>query len=124
MKNKFKSILSTIDLINTLSGGLSEAFVSYREQADGREIRIRVPGVRKELLNVEIWDNQLKVYYHISMDSSGKHLLLPKEVISQTLPYFIEITAIEASYHGNELIITLPYNELSNGYNWNVPIAE
>lgn len=124
MKNKFKKILSTVDLLNTLSGGVSEPFLSYREQAGGRELRIRVPGVRKELLNVEIRDNQLNVYYQFPMETSGKQVFLPKEVVSQTLPYFIEIPAIEASYKGNELIIILPYNELSNGYNRKLPIAE
>lgn len=115
MNNKFKNILSTVDLLNTLSGGVSEPYLSYREQAGGREIRIRVPGVRKELLNVEIRDNQLNVFYHIPMETSGKQVFLPKEVVSQTLPHFIEIPAIEASYQGNDLVISLPYNELSNG---------
>lgn len=124
MNNKFKNILSTVDLLNTLSGGVSEPYLSYREQAGGREIRIRVPGVRKELLNVEIRDNQLNVFYHIPMETSGKQVFLPKEVVSQTLPYFIEIPAIEASYQGNELVVTLPFNELSDGYNRKVPIVE
>lgn len=124
MNKRLKSILSTVDLLNTLSGGVSEPYLSYREETGGRQLRIRVPGVSKELLNVEIRDNQLTVYYHISMETSGKQEFFPKEVVSQTLPYFIEIPAIEAGYQGNELVITLPYNELSNGYNRNVPIAE
>ena len=124
MNNKFRSILSTVDLLNTLSGGVSKPYLSYREQAGSRELRIRVPGVSKELLQVEIRDNELNVYYHMPVQTSGKRVFLPKEVVSQTLPYFIEIPAIEASYQDNELVITLPYNELSNGYNRKVRIAE
>jgi HSP20 family molecular chaperone IbpA len=124
MKNKFKSLLTTVDLLNTLNGGVSEPYLSYREDAEGREVRVRVPGVSKELLQVEINNNQLSVYYHIPMETSGKQVFLPKEVINQTLPYFIEIPGIQATYEENELVVRLPFNELSNGYNRKVPIGE
>lgn len=124
MSNKFKHLLQTVDLLNTLNGGVSEPYVSYRERPDGRQLRVRIPGVSKEMLQVEIQDNQLNVFYHIPMETSGKQVFLPKEVIRQTLPYFIEIPAIQATYEGNELVVDLPYNELSNGYNRKVPIVE
>ena len=89
MKNKFKHLLSTVDLLNTLNGGVSEPYVSFRERPDGRELRVRVPGVSKELLQVEIHDNQLSVYYHFPMITSGKKVFLPKEVTKQTLPFFL-----------------------------------
>lgn len=124
MNNKFKHLLTTVDLLNTLNGGVSEPYVSYRERPDGRQVRIRVPGVSKEMLQVEIQNNELNVFYHIPMESSGKKVYLPKEVMRQTLPYFIEIPAIQATYEDNELVVDLPYNELSNGYNRKVPITE
>lgn len=124
MKNKFKHLLSTVDLLNTLNGGVSEPYLSFRERPDGRELRVRVPGVGKEMLQVEIHENQLTVLYHIPMETSGKKVFLPKEVVKQTLPYFIEITGIQATYEENELVINLPFNELSNGYRRMIPIVE
>jgi HSP20 family molecular chaperone IbpA len=124
MTNKFKHLLTTVDLLNTLNGGVSEPYVSFRDEPAGRELRVRVPGVSKEMLQVEINDNQLSVFYHIPMQTSGKQVYLPKEVIKQTLPYFIEIKGINASYEDNELVVKLPYNELSNGYNRKVPIVD
>lgn len=122
MKNKYNNILTTVDLLNTLNGGISEPYISYREDSNGREVRIRVPGVSKELLQVEVRDNQLSVFYHIPIETSGKQVFLPKEVVNQTLPFFIEIKGIHASYEDNELVVKLPFNELSNGYNRKVPI--
>lgn len=122
MNNKFKHLLTTVDLLNTLNGGVSEPYVSFREHSDGREMRVRVPGVSKEMLQVEINNNQLSVFYHIPMESSGKKVYLPKEVVNQTLPYFIEIKGIHAIYEENELVVKLPFNELSSGYNRKVPI--
>ncbi len=124
MNKQFKHLLTTVDLLNTLNGGVSEPYLSYHDRPDGRELRIRVPGVRKEMLQVEINNNQLVVSYHIPMESAGQPLLFPKEVIRQTLPYFVEIPAIQATYEDNELVVMLPYNELSNGYNRKVPIVE
>lgn len=123
MKNKFRHLLTTVDLLNTLNGGVSEPQLSYKDRPDGREVRIRVPGVRKELLQVEIHDNKLSVYYHIPMETEGKKVFLPKEVINQTLPYFVEIPGIQATFDENELVVNLPYNELSNGYNRKVEIG-
>ena len=124
MKNKFKHLLTTVDLLNTLNGGVSEPYVSFRESPDGRELRVRVPGVSKEMLQVEIQDNLLSIVYYIPMEVSGKEVFLPKEVIKQTLPYFIEIPGIHASYDDQELVVKLPFNELSNGYRRKVPIAD
>lgn len=124
MNNKFKHLLTTVDLLNTLNGGVSEPYLSYREHPGGREVRVRIPGVSREMLQVEIQNNQLSVFYHIPMETSGRQVFLPKEVLKQTLPYFIEITGIHASYESNELVIKLPFNELSNGYKRKVPIAE
>lgn len=122
MKDKYNNILTTVDLLNTLNGGISEPYISYREDSNGREVRIRVPGVSKELLQVEVRANQLSVFYHIPIETSGKQVFLPKEVVNQTLPFFIEIQGIHASYEDNELVVKLPFNELSNGYNRKVPI--
>ena len=124
MNNKFKHLLTTVDLLNTLNGGVSEPYLSFRERPDGRELRVRVPGVGKEMLQVEIHENQLTVLYHIPMETSGKKVFLPKEVVKQTLPYFIEITGIQATYEENELVVKLPFNELSNGYRRQVPIVD
>lgn len=124
MKKSFKNLLTTVDLLNTLNGGVSEPYLSFRELEDGRQLRIRVPGVSKEMLQVEIHNNQLNVYYHIPMETSGKQVFVPKEVVNQALPFFIEIPAIQASFEENELVINLPFNELSNGYTRKVPIAD
>lgn len=122
--NKFKHLLTTVDLLNTLNGGVSEPYVSFREVASGRELRVRVPGVNREMLQVEINENNLSVYYLIPMASSGKELLLPKEVTKQVIPYFIEISGIHATYEANELVVKLPFNELTSGYNRKIPIVE
>lgn len=72
MNNKFKHLLTTVDVLNTLNGGVTQPYLSFREEPTGRELRVRVPGVSKEMLQVEIKDNQLIVFYNIPMETSGK----------------------------------------------------
>ncbi|MEK6781673.1 MAG: Hsp20/alpha crystallin family protein [Bacteroidota bacterium] len=122
MMTKFKDLITSVDMLNTLHGGLSEPVLSILDSSVGREIHIRVPGVKKEALQVEIVNNQLSIYYLIPMYSAGKLMHMPQIVYMQAIPYFIEASKIEATFEDNELVVRLPFNELSNGYNRKIKI--
>ena len=119
---KFKDLLTSVDVLNSLHGGVSEPFLSVKENAEGREMRVRVPGVDKEALQVEIINNQLSVFYFIPILSSEKLVQMPQVVYNQPIPYFVEVSKIRATYTENELVVDLPFNELSNGYNRKIKI--
>jgi len=120
----FNDLMTSVDVLNTMHGGVSEPFISFREQPNGREIRVRVPGIIKEAMKAEINNNELFVYYLIPVSSSGKLIQLPQVVYNQKIPYFIEVNGIKATYEENELVVRLPFNELSNGYNRKIEIGE
>jgi HSP20 family molecular chaperone IbpA len=124
MKMKFKDLVTSVDMLNTLHGGISEPFLSIVEVASGREMHVRVPGLKKEALQVEIVNNQLSVFYLIPMTSAGKPMYMPQVVYNQAIPYFIDASKIEATYENNELVVRLPFNELSNGYNRKIRIGK
>jgi len=116
--------MTSVDVLNTMHGGVSEPFISFREQPNGREIRVRVPGIIREAMQAEINNNELFVYYLIPVSSSGKLVHLPQVVYSQKIPYFVEVNGIKATYEENELVVRLPFNELSNGYNRKIEIGK
>ncbi len=120
----FNDLMTSVDVLNTMHGGVSEPFISFREQPNGREIRVRVPGIIREAMQAEINNNELFVYYLIPVSSSGKLVHLPQVVYSQKIPYFIEVNGIKATYEENELVVRLPFNELSNGYNRKIEIGK
>jgi HSP20 family molecular chaperone IbpA len=120
----FNDLMTSVDVLNTIHGGVSEPFISFREQPNGREIHVRVPGIIKEAMQAEINNNELFVYYLIPVSSSGKLVHLPQVVYSQKIPYFIEVNGIKATYEENELVVRLPFNELSNGYNRKIEIGK
>ena len=120
----FNDLMTSVDVLNTMHGGVSEPFISFREQPNGREIHVRVPGIIKEAMKAEINNNELFVYYLIPVSSSGKLIQLPQVVYNQKIPYFIEVNGIKATYEENELVVRLPFNELSNGYNRKIEIGK
>jgi HSP20 family molecular chaperone IbpA len=124
MKKKFQDLLTSVDVLNTLHGGISEPVVTLRQQVAGREVHVRVPGISRDSMQVEIHNNVLSVFYLIPIESAGKQINMPVVVYNKTIPYFIDISGIKADFEENELIVQLPYNELSSGYNRKIQIGE
>ena len=124
MENRF-DILTSLDVLNTLHGGISEPQVKLRQHEQFREIRIRVPSIDPELIEVEINNNILFVYYYVvNINSAGKNIRLPYTIYNRPLPYYIEISKINSAVQGNELVITLPFNSLANGYHKKIKTSE
>ncbi|SKC78754.1 Hsp20/alpha crystallin family protein [Ohtaekwangia koreensis] len=121
---KFQDLLTSVDVLNTLHGGISEPVLSLRQQSSGREVRVRVPGIDKETLQVEVHNNMLSVFYLIPIDTAGKVINMPLVVYNKAIPYFIDISAIKAVFEADELVVQLPYNKLSSGYNKKIQIGE
>jgi hypothetical protein len=122
MISNFQDLLTSVDVLNTLHGGVSEAVISHSEQASGRVVRVRVPGIDRESLHVEIHNNELSIFYFIPIESMGKTIQMPQVVYKQVIPYFIERGGIRAVYEDPELIVNLPFNKLSEGSNQRLKI--
>jgi HSP20 family molecular chaperone IbpA len=124
MIKAFKDLLTSIDVLNTVNGGVSEPYLSLREEANGHEIRVRIPGVSQKAIQVEVKHNELAVFYLIPVTSSGELIFMPQIVYKQVIPHFIEVTGIKAVYKENELIVKLPFNKQSDDYNRKIEISE
>lgn len=124
MNKKFKDLLTSIDVLNTINGGVSEPYMSFTKNADGHEMRVRVPGIGKESMQVEINNHELSVYYLLPLEVSGQLLQMPQVVYKQMIPYYIEAGGIKATYDHNELVVKLPFNEESNDNHRKIEIDE
>ena len=116
MISNFQDLLTSVDVLNTINGGVSEPIISHRERTSGREMRVRVPGIERDALRVEIHNNQLSIFYFVPVESMGKLIEMPQVIYKKAIPYFIEVTGIKATYENRELVVTLPFNRLSKGY--------
>jgi HSP20 family molecular chaperone IbpA len=116
-------ILQTIDIANTLQGGISEPVIKFARFPEYRQIEVRVPGVGEENMHVKINNNQLMIFYTHQIESRGQVIAVPHVVYNKPIPYFIDVNKINATFLDNVLTVQLPYNELANGYHRDIPIA-
>lgn len=74
-------------------------------------------------MHVKITNNQLTVYFEHTVESRSEVVYVPQVVCNKQIPYFVDTKNIRAQYHEGILIIQLPFNELTNGYNRDIPIG-
>ena len=123
MENRL-DLLTSVDVLNTLHGGVSEPQVSVNQLDNSREVRIKVPSIDPESIQVEINDNSLFVYYVMNINSAGKNIRLPYTIYNRKLPYFIDLGKINSAVEGRQLVITLPFNALADGYHRKIKTRE
>lgn len=123
-KENYLDLITSIDVLNTLNGGVSEPQLNLEHHDDCREIRLRVPGISLEDIRVEIHNNNLSIFYLINILCSDRLIPLPRFVYNRNVPYYIDINKINARLEEEELIVNLPYNRLANGYHKDIRFRE
>ncbi len=123
-KNLHMNLISSVDVMNTLNGGRTEPVVKLRQHTNSREVRVKVPGVDPEKIEVEVNDNRVVIFYTMNVEAGGKPVEIPYSVYNRQQPYFIDVSRIVAQVEGDELVVTLPFNQLANGYHKRVKTRE
>jgi len=122
--NKFLDLLTSVDVLNTLNGGISEPQLSYHRHEHAREIRLYVPGIAIEEVRVEVHNNTLSIFYFIPVTANGEMIQMPQLIYSKVIPYYIDISKINSHGEANELVVMLPYNKLAKGYHRQIKLDE
>ncbi len=115
-RNHYLDLLASVDVMNTLNGGRVEPIVLLRQRKNFREVRVRVPGIDPTVIEVEVNNNQVTIYYVSTILSGDKLLKFPFTVYNRQQPYYIALDKINAEIENDELIVNLPFNPLANGY--------
>ena len=123
-KNQFMNLITSVDVMNTLNGGRPEPVVKLSQFTNSREVRVKVPGIDPKNIEVEINENKVSIFYMINVATAGKEVAIPYSVYNKQQPYFIDVSKIVAQIEEDELVVTLPYNQLANGYHRRVKRRE
>lgn len=115
-RTNYLDLITSIDVLNTVNGGVSEPQLNLIHYEDSREIRIKVPGIRLDDIHVEVHNNNLSIFYLINIISNDRMVQLPKFIYNRNVPYYIDISKIKAHLEDEELVVKLPFNKLANGY--------
>lgn len=123
--NKFlRELVQSVDVLNTINGGMSEPTVQHLKLSDHHEIEVRIPGVSQNAIKVEVHNNWLTVFYTMEIKSVGSVLNVPKVVFNKSLPYYIDVKKISASTSDGWLVVHLPFNEMADGYHRKIRIGQ
>jgi hypothetical protein len=115
-KNHYLDLLASVDVMNTLGGGRTEPILKLQQLENFREIRVKIPGIQPEAIEVEVNNNNVTVYYVMNVLSGDKLMKLPYSVYNREQPYFIDVSKIKSQVEKDELVVKLPFNKLANGY--------
>jgi hypothetical protein len=123
-KKEFLDLLTSVDVLNTIHGGTSEPQLELQQDSLGRVIRVKVPGIDKGNINVEVHNNLLSIFYFIPVVSNEKFIQMPCLIYNKKIPYYIDAAKIHSHTEGDELLVELPFNESANGYHRRIEIGE
>lgn len=115
-RSQYLDLLASVDIMNVLNGGRSEARVALSNRDEYREVRVNIPGIDAARIQVEVNNDHVSIYYMMDIASAGKVMSLPYSVYNKQQPYYIDLSRVHAAVEGRDLVVKLPFNELANGY--------
>src|SRR5690348_3433140 len=123
-KREFVDLLTSVDVLNTIHGGASEPQIDLQQDNLGRQIWLRIPGIDKESIRVEVHNNTLSIFYFIPVVSNNILIQMPCLVYNKVIPYFIDAQKINSHVENSHVVVELPFNESANGFHKMIPINE
>lgn len=109
-KEILKGLGQQIDLINTLGGGVSMAQMRVKSYKDRLEIRVFVPSVGPEAMQVVVDQNRLTIF-GVLPAHNGPEMKVPLFHQVFEIPFQVDVTQIRARFEAGMLKVILPYAE-------------
>jgi HSP20 family protein len=103
-----KTLAESADLINTINGGMSLAHVEKHTLADHYLVTIKVPGVDKHSLKLELHNDQLWIFQLMHLEED---IDIPYLLTSVQLDENVDRRAVHADFQGKNLNVVLPFAE-------------
>lgn len=103
-----RTLAESADLVNTINGGMSLAHIRRYTLSDHYMVSVKVPGVDKKSLKVEMHDGQLFIFQLMHLEDG---IDIPFMVASIDVAKKVIKREIRANYHGKNLNIVMPFDE-------------
>ena len=114
IKHIDQQLLSHINALNTVNGGMAAPKMKYLKRENGYTLTVRVPSTNPEGLHAEVVNNFLFIYQVVNAEGETE----PNTRVIGKIPinFDINIPTIEAHFKGETLHVELPFNDLNGGY--------
>ena len=118
-KDWLSEMLGTVDVMNTLHGGIVESQVKFSKDKNSYKVEVTTPGMSGENLGVEVANKDLVVYHLLDFEQENDQYgtdKIPHVLTSILIPRDADYKNITANHHDGKLEVLLPFNELKGGY--------
>lgn len=122
-KTLIKELARTSTIYGVVGSGISVPIVEFTRLSEFYSANIRIPGIRKEDIKVELNNRNIHIYYYLHIQAGDEELNFPVDVYRGPVPYDVDVAKITAKYTDAHLNILLPFNDLAAGYYRDVRIA-
>jgi len=120
---KMKAMAQMASVFSAINGGIIGTIKKLEQLDDCLKLCIHLPGINVNSIRAEIKNNYLTVQYFIEMNTEKIKSKVGNIVHTQALPYFIDVNKVSAHFSEGKLDITMPFNDLANGYNTRLDIG-
>ena len=119
-----KNLAQIANLMATLNGGIVGSKKKLLKFQDCLKLEVHLPGIRANAVKAEIKGNRLIVQYLVDVNSSNLRARISNIVYNKPIPYFVDIASLTTKFTKGKLEITMPFNQLGNGYNRQLDISQ
>lgn len=114
-----KSLAETANIVNSINGGTVLPTFNKTKEEDHYRLEVSIPSVTAEDIKVEVNGDDLMVYQNIHVNA----YTLPNVIGVVKLSLDVEREGIYAEFEDDLLIVILPFNEKSGGYQRDIKIS-
>lgn len=122
--NKLGELVQSFNMLNTMNGGMSEPQVMHHKYRDHHEVKVRIPGLSREEVKIEVHNNWLAIFHTLQLTTDHVTAEFPRIVFNKSLPYYIDVKRITANMEDDWLHVHLPFNEMADGYHKKIEISQ
>ena len=113
-----KRLAETAHIINTINGGTVYPTINKSTETDHYRLEVDIPTVKPDDIKVEVVGTDLMIYQKIEMNG----YTLPNMIGMIKISADVELEHIHAEYEDDLLIVILPFNEYSGGFQKDIDI--
>ena len=109
-KELLKTLAQSADIVNTINGGMSLAYVRKTQLPDHYLVTVKVPGVDVDSLRLEMHKGHLFVFQVLHLEG----IEIPYLITGIELDEEVDREAVRANFEDNRLNILLPFGPVDS----------
>lgn len=115
-----KNLANAAEVMNVINGGMVYPTLHTRKASDHYRLEVMAPTINPDNMKVEVNTGHLFIFQYLEMNG----IKLPNMLAMMKLVAGAEVENITAAYEDETLVIIIPFNELTGGFQKEIDILK